>query len=65
MPQKTSFRFLFLFATSLLAAADPQWGAKSVAEWTDSDGVQVLSNSPYERQPRSCLVLHLHCESRA
>lgn len=43
-------RFVFLLVTaSLLLAADPPWAAKRAAEWTETDALQVLSDSPWAR----------------
>lgn len=39
-----------VIAATLLVAADPPWISKRVAEWSDTDAVQVLSDSPWAKR---------------
>lgn len=48
---RRKFHFwLIVFSVSLLVAADPPWTGKRVAEWTDTDALQVLSDSPWAKR---------------
>ncbi len=39
-----------VIAATLLVAADPPWVGKHVAEWSDTDALQVLSDSPWAKR---------------
>jgi hypothetical protein len=39
-----------LFVTTLLAAADPVWMTKRIAEWSEQDAQQVLTISPWVKK---------------
>jgi len=39
--------FLFVLSTFLVAAADESWKDKQIAEWSQDDAKQVLSDSPW------------------
>lgn len=41
---------LALVGAALLTAADPPWAGKRAAEWTSSDAMQVLSDSPWAKR---------------
>lgn len=47
--------FSFL-AVAVLTAADAPWIGKRVAEWTDTDAVQVLSDSPWAKRATPTLL---------
>lgn len=49
MFRKPRFVF-FAFLASLILAADPPWASKRAAEWTASDALQVLSDSPWAKR---------------
>src|ERR1035438_3429913 len=38
---------LFIAATAVLAADNPAWMNKSIAEWNEEDAKQLLANSPW------------------
>jgi hypothetical protein len=40
---------ILLISVALLAAADQTWKDKQIAEWTDDDVKQILSNSPWAK----------------
>ncbi len=40
---------LILGGAALLLAADPDWKAKTVADWSEADAHQVLENSPWAK----------------
>ncbi len=43
-------RFVFALAAVALFAADPPWISKRAAEWTETDALQVLSDSPWAKR---------------
>lgn len=48
-----------LIAGSLLYAADQPWATKRVAEWTESDALQVLSDSPWAKRATPTILAAL------
>ncbi|HTA41126.1 MAG TPA: hypothetical protein VK789_01690 [Bryobacteraceae bacterium] len=48
-----------LIAGSLLYAADQPWATKRVAEWTDTDALQVLSDSPWAKRSTPTILAAL------
>jgi hypothetical protein len=40
---------LILGGAALLLAADPDWKARTIAEWSEADAHQVLENSPWAK----------------
>jgi hypothetical protein len=54
----------FFIAFSLLAAADPAWTNKRIADWTEQDSQQVLTNSPWVRKVKPTILAGLSTYQR-
>src|SRR5580658_7732354 len=50
MLRKLRFCSVPLAAILLYGAADPAWKGKSIAQWTEDDAKQILTDSPWVKQ---------------
>ncbi len=55
---------LIFLSTTLLLAADPAWMTKGIADWTQQDALQVLTDSPWVKKASTGVLAGLSPSQR-